>query len=558
MAPFGRLAPGQIVAVTSLAAPHSFFDLRESQFPDCENLGRLFSQIRVLGAKTLVIEEVDSARAEDLRQENEDLAIRIPGFGTGSSRTFRLSFFTRRFHSARGLSRVKRQEFVGYILVKEETWPSGSKSRRVFESVLPTGDIIHNYVRGAQRWPCRVGSRKFSVRGYVYAQQNGITNVCAHVALRTVAARFHPAGDMTYQAMNAILGIDHRKNWVGRSLALGVDGRGLSISEMETILGSLGLSVTRADYTGEAGFVPAAPYQRYVYGSIESGFPSIIVFDTSTSGAMHAIPVFGHTFNRDTWVPSAERGYFQVGPSTQYLPSESWVSSFVMHDDNYGSNFCVPRHYLRPVAPEGSKPAVPDAPESESEEDDSETKAKMKAAGSEWVAHVICPRPEKVRLTPLFAEVVGVDFLWAILPQLPSDGNQWGNRLIDFMGASRCVFRPLLVDGKDYIKHLAKMRGWSGGKIDRTIVNVLKRLLDRKQVWIVEMSVPELFSANLRKIGEVVLFSDHEVTSDRDFASFVLARLPGYFVLCQSGGKSPKFSFVPSGISSHVPLLGAD
>jgi hypothetical protein len=270
-----------------------------------------------------------------------------------------------------------------------------------------------------------VGGRRFSVPGLLYAQQNGITNICAHVALRSVIPRFNKGNDMTYREMNRILGIDHITNWVGPKELNNphTDERGLSIDQMELILDSAGSRVIRADYAQSSA--PKVPYQRYVYGSIESGFPSIIVFDTNQTGSKHAIPVFGHTFNRDTWVPSAERGYFQVGSHTGYLPSESWVSSFVMHDDNFGSNFCVPRHYLRPVGSGGSS---------------SNSTIAQQAASSEWVAHVLCPLPKSIKLPPLHAELIGVDFLFAILPQLPQDGNKWGGRLSSIYAATQMRF----------------------------------------------------------------------------------------------------------------------
>ena len=88
-----------------------------------------------------------------------------------------------------------------------------------------------------------------------------------------------------------------------------------------------------------------ASFQKLLYGSIESGFPGIIFFRT-VEGDCHAIPIFGHTFNEDTWVPNAELSYFKVGSDTMYIPSESWVSMFIAHDDNFGSNFCIPHRFL--------------------------------------------------------------------------------------------------------------------------------------------------------------------------------------------------------------------
>jgi len=75
----------------------------------------------------------------------------------------------------------------------------------------------------------------------------------------------------------------------------------------------------------------------------------------------------------------------------------------------------------------------------------------------------------------------------------------------------------------------------------------------------VELSVPNLFSANTRKLGEVLLRAEVPASPTRDFKNFLLARLPGYFALYKGGGAlNPKFKFIPSGVKSHVQLYGCE
>lgn len=86
----------------------------------------------------------------------------------------------------------------------------------------------------------------------------------------------------------------------------------------------------------------------------------------------------------------------------------------------------------------------------------------------------------------------------------------------------------------------------------------LKRHL-QGDFWMVELSVPELFSANRRKLGEVLLVSDTAPGVHRDFRNYVLARVPGHFPFHTGGDLvNPQFSFVPSGIAGHVPLYGCE
>ena len=467
---------------------------------------------------------------KDLQEENEDLQKCIQG--ALSSEACRLSFFSNRFKSDQELANTTNDDFLGYAVVKKDTSPSIGTISRIYESVLRPPRHDNNFVRGSQNWKCRVGGRVFTANGYLYAQQNGLTNVCAHVALRTAAARFHPNGDMSYREMNKLLGIDH----VSKKL------NGLSLQQMVQVLESAGARCFQADYSSADN--PPAPFQKYIYGSIESGYPAIVVFGTThPSGDFHAVPVFGHTFNQDTWVPSADVSYFKIGAGTKHIPSESWLSTFVAHDDNWGSNYCIPRHYLRP-----QKPPVPGQPAPEPEE-----------AVSQCVAHVISTMPKEVKLNPVRAEIIGADYLFTILPQLPPDNNPWARRLRTYAQSHLLVLRPFLLSFTEYTAHLEKVRDWDRNPIQERLIDAFKAAFRDERFWMIELSVPELFSANLRKVGEVLVRAEALPRVPRDLSSFVLARLPGYFALLAGGtAANPQYQFIRSGAQGHVELLGCE
>jgi hypothetical protein len=134
-------------------------------------------------------------------------------------------------------------------------------------------------------------------------------------------------------------------------------------------------------------------YQRFVYGSIESGFPAIIIFGenggSETQAAkkefLHAVITFGHTFNRHMWVPRVEVARFRLGETTGYIPSDLWAGSFVGHDDTLGPHFTIPRHYMR-----GMRSASHDHPRYEDV--------------TEGVAHVVCAQPRFARMRPIDAD----------------------------------------------------------------------------------------------------------------------------------------------------------
>ena len=82
----------------------------------------------------------------------------------------------------------------------------------------------------------------------------------------------------------------------------------------------------------------------------------------------------------------------------------------------------------------------------------------------------------------------------------------------------------------------------------------------------VEVSLPELFSANLRKVGEILIRADTEPSLQRDAGSFLLARLPGcvaFFETADSAASGTSasqhlFSYYPLDICDHVELLGCE
>lgn len=118
---------------------------------------------------------------------------------------------------------------------------------------------------------------------------------------------------------------------------------------MRQILNALNVNFQELVHEPSAAILFPTEFQRELYGFIESGTPALLGFQLDASpegpGSRHVIPVFGHTFNEDTWLPQAHRSYF--GSKLSYYPSENWLSTFVVHDDNFGPYLCLPRHFLQ-------------------------------------------------------------------------------------------------------------------------------------------------------------------------------------------------------------------
>ncbi|MFH0796964.1 MAG: hypothetical protein V2A65_07915 [Candidatus Omnitrophota bacterium] len=521
--------------------PFSFFNYLESvdDLRGLLPLHRICSQARKLGAQTIITEHLRIS--DDVKEENADITKRFSRFS--ESRVWRLSFFEEKISSLKELDKNSNKGFIGYAVVKTDILPPPLGRRtRVLESVILKSQHENNYIRNAPKWKCCVAGRTFTVEGYLYAQQNGITNICAHVALRTVAARFHQNGDISYREINDLLGINHISKKIGWGENKGWnENGGLETWEICKVLETIGAECLRATYKNPITEGNSVPFQKLLYGSIESGYPAILCF--AIQKERHAIPVFGHTFNEDIWVPSAEALYFKVGPGTRYIPSELWTSMFITHDDNFGSNFCIPRHYLYTRLTCGR--------------DQQSESPYLCPIQQERVFYVIATFPKLVKVNSVQAEVIAIDYLRSILEKFSRPtSDPWIKRLRIYATNGSIVLRPILIKGlKEYGEHLRKVRNWEGDRFNNDVTKTFIQSPGDDFFWMVEISVPELFSANNRKLGEILLKAQVPVATTRDFGNFLLTRIPGHFVFYVGGEMSnPEYRYVPCGLDNHIEL----
>lgn len=514
----------------------------------------------------------------ELAEESEDLRTRL---GTPlETQVWRLCFFTGR-PSYPAIRDSNPGDFLGYAVLRQDWDGARSPIARIYESVLARQDRGHNYVRGDLIWQVRCGHDTFEVCGHLFAEQNDCTNVCAHSALRTVCARHMPDQDLSYRQINRWLDIDH-----GSSRHVGMELNGSSTSR-GLDLGSMGEVLRQADiphithYYGPPRLafsigneaVPIRPpcsYQRTLYGGLESGYPALLIFGrvetlplqedglplNSENSLYHVIPVFGHTFNQDMWVPRAETAWFEfrIGAGTSYLPSDLWLSAFIAHDDSLGSNYCIPKHYLPPL-----------------EINEQRLDESQLASG---VMAVIQTLPRTVVRDPIDAEVQALTVLTKILAgnlreiykMLPHDSMSWFHHIAYELKAGHLVLRPLLMTQGDYHAHLQKLRGWKHHEKEpeRITSEYLEATLSfcpegNAFFWMIELSVMELFPANLRKLGEVLITAtdDHFVLDDA--ASLLALRLPGIGLVRKDGDGSPdQLQRISAGINNHAQVFGAE
>jgi hypothetical protein len=311
--------------------------------------------------------------------------------------------------------------------------------------------------------------------------------------------------------------------------------QGLSVTHIRTIIEGFGLRYSDVDYSVADDAEPEEiakkekirkdlPYQKYAYSGLESGGGALVGFRFTDSPSKHIIPIYGHTFNKDTWAPDANFAYFKIGLDAGYIPSESWTSSFIAHDDNFGPNFCIPRLYI-------------------------------KNENVDYVLEIFKPG---IEYSGVLAEAIALQITYSLLGYLDEDINPWITRLKSWL-PRRIVFRAQAMSREVYINHLRSLIDWDGKSEDVEICDLLAQEIP-EMLWVVEVSTPHLFPANKRKIGELVFSGSGFVATDDGEINnelFAFARLPSTYIL---GGdldenNLPQFTQVPSRIESHTKLL---
>ena len=115
------------------------------------------------------------------------------------------------------------------------------------------------------------------------------------------------------------------------------------------------------------------------------------------------------------------------------------------------------------------------------------------------------------------------------------------------------ILRAISISKREYIEHLTSMRDWHNRRFP-TSIRQLSEFLSA-QIWMIEISLPELFPINKRKLGEIVLDATKKPKHFRDYETFPFARFPCHFFFLSGKEKGePKFFHFPSRIESHTEL----
>ena len=509
-----RLAKPSGIEFVCTERPFSGFDFAEARFAGSPPIRRLFSLGRSKGARSLIVEAVEPEGP--VLEENDDITSIAPDHSAVA--LIRVSFWKKAVKNHADFSSLTSRYGIGYAILKHDEIPSrGIDSWHVFEAVFIGNKHHHNYLTTSGRIRFRCGQRHFSVTGSLYAQQNAISKACAQVALRSLCATYLNEPDLSFRKIN--------------DLASGGDpsfvpSAGLNSTQIAAVLKGLGIPYAEINYEANPSLREPFPYQKLVYSGVESGCGALLGFRLSGPAAPavgHVIPYVGHTFNEDAWAPHADVMYFTVGKTIEYVPSRAWMSSFLVHDDNFGANLCIPQNFVH----------------------------------RDNVGYAVELLPRGYSYSGALAEIVASQYFYSLLPALfSSGGNTWLRRLVDYVNQQRLILRCVPITLAAYVKALGNAEDWEGMKEDPTSITDLTNI-NADKLWMIEVSVPEVFSTNKRKLGEILLDAEHALSDKIDGASFVLARFPENYVFFSKVTPSgtPTFLTTPSKFRSHLPLL---
>lgn len=504
------------IEVLSADRPFSNFDFVDQRYQGSFPIRRLFSQARSRNVRTLVVESVPAEGVVD--DENCEIRSLFPDYQMDG--LVRLSFWKAIFTNQAEISSLVASDCIGYALLKLDCSKTAKVERwHVFESVFSPSNYDHNYLTCHIGVDFCVGGHPFNIVGSFYCQQNGLNKACAQVALRSACAVYLKDPDLSYSRINRL------------AIAPGypvTPGKGLNVVQIQQVLSALDIPHFAIHYPSQAAkrkFRYRLPYEKLLYSGVESGAGALLAFSMGgpkAGNVGHIVPIIGHTFNEDTWAPNAEGDYFKIGKKIRYIPSESWLTNFIAHDDNFGSNLCIPKKFVE----------------------------------RKHADFVVALRPRGFDYPGFIAEFVASDFFYSLLPQLDIGNNPWMRRMQSYVKGMKLILRTVALRKVDYIDHLRQIDDWEGRREGNESIKLIEKFLP-ETMWMVEVGLPDLFSTNKRKLGEILLDASRTYAKKKDYSFFVLARLPGCYAFFQrlDGHKHPCFVTVNCPIFSHTDVM---
>lgn len=427
----------------------------------------------------------------------------------------------------------RRLELLGLLTLHVDRDTSRIHGAYVHDAFILNrrGESPYEFIHSQAKSSKEVLGKSFPITGSHFAQQQGTLTSCAHAALMVTARNIYEALEeecpLTYARINQIVKID-RTGPAPR--------RGLTLHEMAQALreGAGIPSDIFHSFPGESGHVEPEEIINAAYYCVETGLPAIITFASDRVGQSHAMAVVGHTFTPGLWQGCVTDAYFNAR-AQQYLPSHGWVESLLVQDDNFGPYCRLPKHILRERNPAVLLPRFPNCP----------------SCRPEWV-EIQVANFLKLPVFDYKSRTLIQDILAANLFPLESHDAFWFRVMLDHLNDDRLILRTIACTKKQYLKWLLKNEIVLPDSME--YIRLRDHLWGEEgkepPFWLVEVSVPELYTYNERKLGEVVFYTGLPPGIER----FSCVRLPGMLTLVDRINGKPEHVRL-EGSDYHYPLI---
>ena len=467
-------------------------------------LHRICTLARKQGARHIVVE---AAGGRSALTADVDALDKLHG-GGGAAECIAISFFSEG-DDATPIEKLLNETLIGQVVIVNYRAPgSGVFSiSYIYEAVLrppslpgAPPQLMNNYFCVGKDFEIEVLGRQFKTAGIYYCQQNSRTHVCAHASLR-----------MSLNGLNGN-GATITNDAINQLLAVTPPLQGLSLGDIVKTIEDLGgMCADVVDCDG----LDSATYMKILASIVESGDRAMLVF--TTGGAEeHVVSVYGHTRNSDEWHPQAIPAY--AGPvSAPFYSSSMWIDHFLIHDDNFGPYYTLSSRAL-------------------------ETDPNVKA---HWI---IAIRKTTADVSGDLAETVSSIHLKNTLPLLAPlmPTARWLSYAATVN--SPFVLRAVLLTRAEYVEHIRSATCHDGSAHNAADLALFQQLPDH--FWMVEFSLPALYTGNRSKLGEVLIIANRPTppaTSD-----YLLGiRAPGILMLGDQHGQGQIFAF---GLQAHSPV----
>lgn len=487
----------------------SFFDLVREHFRQCperkEPFHRFLGWMRVLGAETYTVEDLEIVG--ELNDEREALQHAV--MGSVQSKVTRFSFFsTASTNNVRDHDEVPNDALVGYAVVARQQL-QGQTISYVLESVIswpPAAASNKNGLSGRENYyihslrnqnttvGTQEGHRDFSIIGPFFTQQNGLTSVCAHAAIRCSlnSMSAYTGVKVTNKHINDVLHLPYDAIPPtldsGDNAALVAGLEGLKASQIKTAIERISEGYLTTE-SFAVTFDVYTDFDRFLYPYMESGFPVILGVNgwdyAAQRNIKHVVTVLGHTLNADRWTPEA-RAYYGQPQHGDFYSACDWTDHYIVHDDRQGQFCTIQSDILRTIFIPARNPQI-------------------------HPVLALAVIPKDIQLTGHALEPISVDVISLMLNGRKNSESlgRWEAELHLIIKEKPLnpifVTRVTLQDRDVYRAHLYKNLN---GPLTSSQHQQLQELPDK--IWVCEVTLPSLYTANAKKFGEVIYAAKQE------------------------------------------------